>query len=95
MAGLTFGSAGELFGTTAYGGSAGGGTAFVLKPAHRDSHWVFALTHTFTGSPDGSFPAAGLIRDSMGNLYGTTQESGLTGGKCGNDGCGIVFEISP
>lgn len=36
-------------------------------------------------------PLGGLIQDSKGNLYGTT-EAGGTG--CGGAGCGTVFELS-
>jgi uncharacterized repeat protein (TIGR03803 family) len=44
------------------------------------------------GGTDGALPYAGLIRDSSGNLYGTTDE----GGGCAFiDGCGTVFELSP
>jgi hypothetical protein len=39
-------------------------------------------------------PCAGLIHDSAGNLYGTTQFGGFTGGVCaGNFGCGVVFKF--
>ena len=34
------------------------------------------VLHSFTGGPDGNFPAAGLLRDSTGNLYGTTEMDG-------------------
>jgi len=43
---------------------------------------------------DGSFPAAGLLRDLSGNLYGTTFGGPETG--CGNgSGCGTVFKLTP
>jgi uncharacterized repeat protein (TIGR02543 family) len=38
--------------------------------------------------PDGAFPAAGLIMDQMGNLYGTTQDGGA-------HGHGTVFKLAP
>jgi hypothetical protein len=35
-----------------------------------------------------------LIFDALGNLYGTTAESGM-GQACGNYGCGTVFRARP
>src|SRR5450631_558414 len=47
---------------------------------------TFSTLHNFTGSPDGAGPAGGLIRDSAGNLYGTT----LSGG---DQNVGTIFEV--
>lgn len=48
--------------------------------------------HTFTGSPDGANPYAGLIRDSQGNFYSTTYSGGA--GRCTNQGgCGTIFKL--
>src|ERR1700733_7841259 len=50
--------------------------------------------YTFSGNPatDGGEPIAQLVRDSAGNLYGTTFEGG---GSCRRDhfGCGTVFKL--
>jgi uncharacterized repeat protein (TIGR03803 family) len=46
------------------------------------------VLHTFTGADDGSRPVGGVIRDSKGNLYGTTEDGG-------GHGRGVVFEIKP
>ena len=76
--------AGNLYGTTS-GGQAMG-TVFELTPL-TGGQWVETTLHAFTG-PDGSGPAAGLIMDGKGNLFGTTL-----GG--GNYDDGVVFELQP
>ena len=53
------------------------------------------LLHSFpSSSKDGYNPAAGLIMDSAGNLYGTAVFGGP--GTCpAFAGCGAVFELTP
>jgi uncharacterized repeat protein (TIGR03803 family) len=53
---------------------------------------TFTVIHNFTG-PDGANPVAGLTLDRGGNLYGTTEFGGRTGGGCGSLGCGTVFRL--
>jgi uncharacterized repeat protein (TIGR03803 family) len=69
---------------------------FELSPS-RNGTWSETVLHTFTGSPDGGAPLFGaLIRDGVGNLYGTTSQGGIATGCYGNvGGCGTVFELSP
>jgi len=94
QAGLVFDAAGNLYGTTYVGGKydCGGygcGVVFKLVP-NQDGSWKESVLHNFNGK-DGANPYAGLIVDAAGNLYGTT----LYGGKGGNQGSGVVFEITP
>lgn len=52
----------------------------------------YKVLWNFSNSPnDGFYPAAGLIADGHGNLYGTTQD----GGTGGTYNTGTVFELSP
>ncbi len=65
-------------------------TAVCAAPARAQT---FTVLHTFTGAPnDGEWPFAGLIRDSAGNLYGTTEAGGK--GKCSQYGCGTGFMLN-
>jgi len=90
LGGLTFGENGNLYGTASVYG-AYFGTAFELKPDGPD--WAISLLYSFKGSPDARFPAASMVFDGSGNLYGTSQAGG-DGQSC-QSGCGTVFELSP
>jgi uncharacterized repeat protein (TIGR03803 family) len=68
-AGLIFDTAGNLYGTTGYGGDFGQGTVFELAP-EADGTWTETVLHGFAPT-DGS-PLDSLIFDAAGNLYGTT-----------------------
>jgi uncharacterized repeat protein (TIGR03803 family) len=72
-AGVILDGKGNLFGTTRDGGNPACGCGVVYK---LDTNNNFTVLHTFTGAPDGATPYAGLIRDSKGNLYGTTAYGG-------------------
>jgi uncharacterized repeat protein (TIGR03803 family) len=76
-------SAGNLYGTTAQGGSAGAGVVFKVDPSGNET-----VLHNFTGGSDGVNPSGGLLLDAAGNLYGTTSQGG-------NFNCGILFKLSP
>ena len=91
---VIFDTTGNLY-TTAYAGSGGSvnGNVFKLRPpARKGKGWRIDVLYGFHGSPDGAWPASGLIRDSDGVLYSTTQAGG--NGAC-QDGCGTIFEVSP
>lgn len=88
-------AAGNLYGTTYYGGDLscnspnGCGTVFKV-----DTFGTESVLYSFTGGADGAYPYAGLVRDATGNLYGTTYYGGdLT---CNSpNGCGTVFQVHP
>jgi hypothetical protein len=101
-AGLIADSAGNLFGTTEFGGVG-------CRPVPECGGTVFEIAKTATGyaaaptilvsfcslanCADGRLPAAGLIADSAGNLFGTTDDGGnkVDFFCCGG---GTVFEIT-
>jgi uncharacterized repeat protein (TIGR03803 family) len=102
QAGLIQDAAGNLYGTTYYGGntsssscfiggSFGCGVVFKLDPSGQET-----VLYAFSGGADGANPSAGLIRDAAGNLYSTTQLGGNTSNAiCGAAGCGVVFKLDP
>jgi uncharacterized repeat protein (TIGR03803 family) len=92
LAGLILDAAGNLYGTTTYGGSSnclvalgsdGCGTVFELVKS--STGYTENLLYTFTGF-DGAYPDASLVMDSSGNLYGTASNGGAYG-------YGVVFEL--
>ena len=96
--GLVLNSAGNLYGTTAQGGTGnctnGCGTVFEL--VRNGNQWTHSVLYNFQGTDthDGSDPISTLTFDSLGNLYGTTLAGGDKGA-CRPDGCGTVFELTP
>jgi uncharacterized repeat protein (TIGR03803 family) len=91
---LVFDHAGNLYGTTEFGGASNGGTVFKLSPpSGSGGAWTETVLHSFSGS-DGFAPVAGLYIDGAGNLYGTTIQGGNMA-DCSEVGCGVVFKLSP
>ena len=92
-AGLVADTAGNLYGTTFWGGgTAGAGTVYRLSPPSvPGGAWTESVIHRFSyhNVAMGLSPWGGLAIDSAGNLYGTAW----LGGACGS--CGLVFELSP
>jgi len=93
---LVFDAAGNLYGTTDFGGSAncnlGCGTVFKLTPG--SSGWSETVLYTFSGGNDGREPSARVGFDAAGNLYGTTLQGGNISSVC-SSGCGTVFKLTP
>jgi len=88
---LIFDAAGNLYGTTAAGGAFSGGVAFELSPSS-SLPWTETVLHNFGNGTDGSDPQSELVFDSAGNLYGTTQFGGASGGF---ENGGTVYRLSP
>jgi uncharacterized repeat protein (TIGR03803 family) len=82
LASLVRDTAGNLYGTTQYGGTSNSGTIFKLDNILHET-----ILHSFAGGADGSQPYAGLIRDANGNFYGTTSGGGA-------HGFGTVFKLN-
>jgi uncharacterized repeat protein (TIGR03803 family) len=92
-------AAGNLFGTTFYGGSSssctplltnGCGTVFKIDKTAEG----YASTPTILVNfnlANGAYPSAGLIADSRGNLFGMTEKGGAY---CPSIGCGTLFELT-
>ena len=86
LAAMVMDPAGALYGTTPYGGAAGGGVAFKLVGKKE------TVLHSFCSWPncnDGAYIGSGLIMDAAGNLYGTAAFGGDT-----DCGCGVVYKLA-
>lgn len=102
MAEVVFDRAGNLYGTTRSGGNgpcnygsySGCGTVFELSP-NGNGTWTKSTLYSFQGGAnDGIDPESALVFDQAGNLYGTTVYGAGTSCEL-NDGCGIVFKLTP
>ena len=80
-AGVVRDPAGNLYGTTSSGGASGFGVVYQLTLGGQEE-----VLHSFAGGADGSMPAAGVILDRAGDLYGTTSQGGVSDG-------GVVYKI--
>lgn len=82
---------GNVYGTT----GAGPGVPYgkVYRLSEQGSKWIETVLYLFQGVPDGDRPAAKLLRDASGNLWGTTIYGG-TNTNC-SGGCGTVYKLTP
>jgi uncharacterized repeat protein (TIGR03803 family) len=86
--GLVGDSAGNFYGTAFFAGDLnrncalnhGCGVVYKLSKTGQET-----VLYTFTNGSDGANPIGDLVRDSAGNLYGTT--------KLGGKGFGVVFKV--
>lgn len=106
-AALIIDNKGNLFGTTAYGGSGtrdtggdgpqkscgvGCGTVFELSPTRHG--YAERIIYNFQGGADGRAPLAPLVLDAQGGLYGTASSNGSDSKVC-DLLCGTVFRLRP
>jgi uncharacterized repeat protein (TIGR03803 family) len=83
-ASLTRDAAGNLYSTVGYGGGTSfAGGVFKVAPDGTET-----MLYDFTGGADGAFPFSPVVRDSAGNLYGTTSQGGSAN-------AGVVFKVDP
>ncbi len=83
---LTFDRAGNIYGTTYFGGNNAEGVVYKLTLS--DGRWTESAIHTFSGESDGENPYSNVIFDTAGNLYGTTFAGGA-------NGYGTVYQLTP
>jgi uncharacterized repeat protein (TIGR03803 family) len=85
---LAIGDSRDLYGTTVGGGCCRG-VVFRLIP-QADGHWKETILYDFKGGSLGEGPGGGVVRDTAGNLYGTTIYGGSP-----NCDCGVVYKLAP
>jgi len=93
--GVTMDAAGNLYGTTAdggsyHGGNCEGGCGTVFKLLRRNSAWIFNTLYNFHGT-DGAIPSGRVTIAPDGSLYGVTNQGGQ--GSC-PFGCGTVYRLT-
>ncbi|MGH7113503.1 MAG: choice-of-anchor tandem repeat GloVer-containing protein [Stellaceae bacterium] len=94
--GLIMDASGKLYGTTVAGGAHGNeGAAFELTPNAKKTKWTETVLYSFCSRAcrDGAVPAAAVVRDASGHLYGTTEEGGAHYSTSTYGG--TLFELTP
>jgi uncharacterized repeat protein (TIGR03803 family) len=97
--GLTFDSAGNLYGTAEQGGNladcGGFGCGVVFKLSPSGSGWTETVLHAFTGYGDGYYPVTAVILDAAGNVYGGAFGGNGKPATVCSGGCGVIFKLAP
>ena len=83
---LLFDAAGNVYGTTFYGGANGKGSIFKLTVS--GGTFTESVLYSFQGADDGGNPTAGLVMDASGALFGTASTSN-------GEAKGTVFQLVP
>lgn len=82
--GLTLGTDGNFYGTTAYGGTNLYGTVFKITSTGK-----LTVLYNFSNGSDGGVPFAAPVQGVDGNFYGTTCQCD------GQNGPGTIYKITP
>ena len=92
--GISFDSAGNLYGTTSAGGfpdgicgTAGCGVIYQFTPSN--GGWTETVLYAFQGALDGEYPRHGVVIDHAGDIFGIS-DSPQAGG-----GAGAVYQLTP
>jgi uncharacterized repeat protein (TIGR03803 family) len=85
-------AAGNLYGSTTFGGPLDYGLVYKLTPGAGGA-WTETILYTFQAGIDGRQPNSQLGFDAAGNLYGATLYGGGTANKC-EFGCGTIFKLT-
>ncbi|MGA2370467.1 MAG: choice-of-anchor tandem repeat GloVer-containing protein [Candidatus Korobacteraceae bacterium] len=89
QAGIILDAEGNLYGATSAGGTGQGGVVFKLTDSN--GNWTDSSLYSLAGPHNGRLvagPIGNLVRDTAGNLYGTTLADGA-------HGYGAVFKLTP
>ena len=87
VSGLIIDDAGNLYGTTEHAGPYDSGVLFSLTPGENQK-WSYRVLHAFNNYSDGSCATGHLVRDPVGNIFGTACLGGAYG-------YGTVYKLTP
>lgn len=82
---VSFDQNGDIFGTTRDGGEQFKGIVYTLTLT--GGSWTEFVLYNFLGGNDGEWPAAGVVPNDAGALYGTTPDGGQYNG-------GVAYQLS-